>query len=45
MKDSILRAPLWFMKTRPKGITWQDSKRQSKKSKPDKPLKNGGGKN
>lgn len=45
MKDSVLRVPLWFMKTRPKGVMWRDSKRNTKNSTPTKPSKNGGDKN
>lgn len=45
LKDSILRAPLWLMNTRPKGIAWRASKRQSKNNSPAKPLKNGGDNN
>lgn len=29
LKDSFMRAPWWIMHTRPKSITWNDSKRQA----------------
>jgi len=41
MKDSIFRVPLWLLKTRPKGVIWKDSERQSE-NKPQTPAKKGG---
>ncbi|OLS35449.1 spore germination protein [Bacillus sp. MRMR6] len=38
-KDSIIRMPLFFQKSRPQSIMWQQSKKQSLKNKPTKPNK------
>lgn len=39
LKDSIIRAPLWLMKSRPKSITWRNSKRQDLSLMPNHPNK------
>jgi len=36
-KDSIIRLPLWFLKSRPQSITWQESKKQSLQNRPQSP--------
>ncbi|WP_334077563.1 spore germination protein [Paenibacillus sanfengchensis] len=43
LKDSLIRAPHWLMKSRPRSITWSDSTRQriSLKPVPSKPNKEG----
>lgn len=46
LKDTLLRFPMWLLKTRPKSITWKDSKRQGDLQMPTKPpLKNKRGDN
>lgn len=37
LKDSIIRAPLWVMLTRPRTIGWQDPERQEFRLKPSPP--------
>lgn len=44
IKDSIIRFPTWFMKERPRSITWKDSKRQNNSQLPVKPESRKGGK-
>lgn len=34
LKDSLVRAPLWFMHSRPKSITWNNSERQAPSQMP-----------
>jgi spore germination protein KA len=45
MKDSVLRAPLWLLKSRPKALTWKKNNRQSSGQMPSKPEKKKGDKN
>ncbi len=37
LKDSIIRFPIWLLKSRPKSITWKDSQRQICGVKPKPP--------
>jgi len=36
-RDSIIRMPLWFQKTRPHSVVWRESKRQGNQNKPTRP--------
>ncbi|WP_102345051.1 spore germination protein [Bacillus sp. Marseille-P3661] len=42
-KDSLIRMPLWFHKSRPQTITWKKSKKQNLQNKPTKPTTEGDG--
>ncbi|MBM7570464.1 spore germination protein [Aquibacillus albus] len=36
-KDAIIRMPLWFLKSRPQTVNWQESRRQGNQNKPRSP--------
>lgn len=37
LKDTIIRAPLWLMRSRPKSLNWKNSRKQASNLMPNKP--------
>lgn len=40
LKDSVIRIPLWLLKSRPQSITWKHTQRQGSSLKPEPPTSN-----